>query len=255
MRRKIVAGNWKMNMDLVEGISLGKAVDNFMLANDESDVEVILCTPFIHLASIAESLKAKNISTGAQNCSDKESGAYTGEISASMIRSAGAGYVIIGHSERRSYFNENDELLNAKIKVALNNKLSVIFCCGEVLSEREKGNHFSVVKSQIINGLSGIPEKDFRNTIIAYEPVWAIGTGVTASSDQAQEMHSYIRSIIDELYGKEQSEETTILYGGSCKPSNSVELFTMNDVDGGLIGGASLKVDDFCKIIDSFPQK
>lgn len=255
MRRKIVAGNWKMNMDLVEGISLGKAVDSFMLANDESDVEVILCTPFIHLASIAESLKAKKISTGAQNCSDKESGAYTGEISASMIRSAGAGYVIIGHSERRSYFNENDELLNAKIKVALKNKLSVIFCCGEVLSEREKGNHFSVVKSQIINGLSGIPEEDFRNIIIAYEPVWAIGTGVTASSDQAQEMHSYIRSIIDELYGKEQSEETTILYGGSCKPSNSVELFTMNDVDGGLIGGASLKVDDFCKIIDSFPQK
>ncbi len=255
MRRKIVAGNWKMNLDLVEGISLGKAVDNFMLANDDSDVEVILCTPFIHLANIAGSLKAKKISTGAQNCSDKESGAYTGEISASMIRSTGADYVIIGHSERRSHFNENDEYLNAKIKVALKNKLSVIFCCGEILGEREKGKHFNVVKSQIIKGLSGISEEDFRNIIIAYEPVWAIGTGVTASSEQAQEMHSYIRSIINELYGVEQSAETVILYGGSCKPSNSVELFSMKDVDGGLIGGASLKVDDFCRIIDTFPEK
>ena len=255
MRRKIVAGNWKMNMDLAEGISLGKSVDNFMLTNDNSEVEVILCTPFIHLATVSRSLTAKKISIGAQNCSHKESGAYTGEISASMIRSTGADYVIIGHSERRSYFNENDELLNAKIKAALKNKLSVIFCCGEILNEREKGIHFSVVKSQIINGLSGISEEDLRNIIIAYEPVWAIGTGVTASSEEAQEMHLYIRSMINELYGKERSAEIPILYGGSCKPSNSVELFSMNDVDGGLIGGASLKADDFCEIIDSFPEK
>ena len=255
MRRRIVAGNWKMNMDLAEGLSLAKAVDKFMLANDASDAEVILCTPFIHLAYIAESLKANKISTGAQNCSDKESGAYTGEISASMIKSTGAEYVIIGHSERRNYYYENDELLNAKIKVALNHELKVIFCCGEVLSEREKGDHFNIVKSQIKKCFSGIQEEDFRNIIIAYEPVWAIGTGVTASAKQAQEMHSYIRSVINKLYGKERSEETVILYGGSCKPSNSAELFSMNDVDGGLIGGASLKEDDFCKIIDSFPEK
>jgi triosephosphate isomerase len=255
MRRKIVAGNWKMNLDLDEGISLAKAVDKFMIANDDTYVEVILCAPFIHLAHITGSLQAKNINTGAQNCSDKESGAYTGEISASMIKSTGAEYVIIGHSERRSYYHENDELLNAKIKVALKNKLNVIFCCGEVLSEREKGDHNNVVKSQIYKGFSGITKEDFRKIIIAYEPVWAIGTGVTASSEQAQEMHSYIRAIINELYGRERAEETVILYGGSCKPSNSSELFSMKDVDGGLIGGASLNEDDFCNIIDSFPEK
>jgi triosephosphate isomerase len=255
MRRKIVAGNWKMNLDLDKGISLAKAVDKFMVANNDTDVEAILCTPFIHLAHINDSLRARNINTGAQNCSDKESGAYTGEISASMIKSTGAEYVIIGHSERRTYYHENDEMLNAKIKVALRNNLNVIFCCGEVLSEREKGDHYNVVKSQIYRGFSGITEEEFRKIIIAYEPVWAIGTGVTASSEQAQEMHSYIRSIITELYGDEQAEDTVILYGGSCKPSNSVELFSMKDVDGGLIGGASLKEDDFCKIIDSFPEK
>lgn len=255
MRRKIVAGNWKMNLDLHEGISLAKAIDKFMIENDGTVVEVILCTPFIHLAHINGLLHAKNINTGAQNCSDKESGAYTGEISASMIKSTGAEYVIIGHSERRNYYNENDELLNTKIKVALKNKLNVIFCCGEVLSQREKGDHFNVVKSQIYKGFSGISEEDLRKIIIAYEPVWAIGTGVTASSEQAQEMHSYIRSIINELYNEKQAEDTVILYGGSCKPSNSVDLFSMKDVEGGLIGGASLNEDDFCKIIDSFPEK
>jgi triosephosphate isomerase len=255
MRRKIVAGNWKMNLDLDKGISHAKAVDKYMVANNDTDVEVILCTPFIHLAHIKDSLQAKNINAGAQNCSDKESGAYTGEISASMIKSTGAEYVIIGHSERRTYFHENDELLNAKIKVALKNNLNVIFCCGEVLSEREKGDHYNIVKSQIYRSFSGITEEEFRKIIIAYEPVWAIGTGVTASSEQAQEMHSYIRSIINDLYGDERAEDVVILYGGSCNPSNSVELFSMKDVDGGLIGGASLKEEDFCKIIDSFPEK
>lgn len=255
MRRKVVAGNWKMNMKHAEGLSLAQAVDNFLLGNDLPGVDVILCPPYIHLAHIAGSLRAPNISTGAQNCSDHDAGAYTGEISAGMIKSTGAEYVIIGHSERRSYFNENDELLNTKIKIALKNELRVIFCCGEVLSEREKGKHFEIVKSQIEKALSGISREDLADIIIAYEPVWAIGTGVTASSGQAQEMHSYIRSIIYKLFGKEEAEKALILYGGSCKPPNSAELFSMEDVDGGLIGGASLNEDDFCKIIDSFPGK
>ncbi|MBS0011320.1 MAG: triose-phosphate isomerase [Bacteroidales bacterium] len=256
MRKKIVAGNWKMNLNLEEGLSLAKAVDEFMLVyNNKAVVEVILCTPYIHLAHIAGSLRAGNIRSGAQNCSDKEGGAYTGEISAAMIRSTGAEYVIIGHSERRSYFSEDDELLNAKIKVALKNKLGVIFCCGEMLEERERGDHFSIVRTQIEKGLSGISTGELKNIVIAYEPVWAIGTGVTASTEQAQEMHSYIRSVISDMYGRERAGETAILYGGSCKPSNSAELFAMDDVDGGLIGGASLQEDDFCKIIDSFPLK
>lgn len=244
-----------MNMNHREGLSLAKSVDNFLMERDLPGVEVILCPPFIHLAHVAEALKASNISTGAQNCSDKEAGAYTGEISAGMIKSTGADYVIIGHSERRSYFNENDELLNAKIKTALKNDLRVIFCCGEVLSEREEGNHFRTVRSQLEKALRDITRDDLDKLIIAYEPVWAIGTGVTATSGQAQEMHSYIRSIIEELYDKKKAEQIVILYGGSCNPSNSAELFSMEDVDGGLIGGASLKKDDFCKIIDSFPVK
>lgn len=255
MRRRIVAGNWKMNMNHPEGLSLAKAVDDFLLKNDQGGVEVILCPPYIHLAGIAGSLKAENISTGAQDCSDKESGAYTGEVSAAMIKSTGASWVIIGHSERRSYHNESDELLNAKIKIALKNDLGVIFCCGEVLDEREKGKHFNIVQSQVENALAGISGEDFSKIIIAYEPVWAIGTGVTASSEQAQEMHSFIRSIIAGIYGPRQAEESVILYGGSCKPSNSAELFSMEDVDGGLIGGASLKEKDFSEIISSFPGK
>ncbi|MGM0666482.1 MAG: triose-phosphate isomerase [Bacteroidota bacterium] len=255
MRRRIVAGNWKMNMNHPEGLSLAKSVDDFLVTNEQGGVEVILCPPYIHLAHIAGSLRADNISTGAQDCSDKESGAYTGEISASMIKSTGAAYVIIGHSERRNYHNESDELLNAKIKIALKNELGVIFCCGEILDEREKGNHFNIVQSQVEKALKGIGGEDFSNIIIAYEPVWAIGTGVTASSEQAQEMHSFVRSIIGKIYGPRKAEETVILYGGSCKPSNSAELFSMDDVDGGLIGGASLKEEDFCKIISSFPGK
>lgn len=253
MRRKIVAGNWKMNMNMDQGLALAEAVDSFMQNNTVPGVEVILCTPFIHLAHIAESLKADKLGCGAQDCSDKESGAYTGEVSASMIVSTGAQYVIIGHSERREYHDEGDELLNAKAGMALANKLSVIFCCGEVLEEREKGRHFDIVRKQLEKGLSGISGAELMNIIIAYEPVWAIGTGETASAEQAQEMHSYIRSVISELYGEKQASEVTILYGGSCKPGNAAELFSMKDVDGGLIGGASLKEEDFCRIIESFP--
>lgn len=245
-----------MNKNLGEGLSLAKAIDKFLLGNNENnDVEVILCTPYIHLARIAESLKAGNISCGAQDCSARESGAYTGEVSASMIHSTGARYVITGHSERRKYHNESDELVNEKIRLALDNKLRVIFCCGEDKDEREREIHRDIVRSQVEKGLSGIDAGDFSNIIIAYEPVWAIGTGLTASSEQAQEMHAYIRSLISSLYSKEQAEDTAILYGGSCKPENSEELFSMEDVDGGLIGGASLKEDDFCKIIDTFPAK
>ncbi len=253
MRRKIVAGNWKMNKSLQEGIDLARAIDDHMMNNRRMDVEAILCPPYIHLAQIANTVKSGKVAVGAQDCSDKESGAFTGEISASMIKSTGTGYVIIGHSERRNYHNETDELLNAKITEALRNDLSVIFCCGEILNERERGDHFDIVKSQIEKGLAGISKDEFRNIIIAYEPVWAIGTGVTASSEQAQEMHFFIRSVLSNIYNKKMADETVILYGGSCKPSNSVELFSMKDVDGGLIGGASLNKEDFCKIIDIFP--
>lgn len=243
-----------MNKNLDEGIALAGAVDSFMQDSDIPGVEVILCTPFIHLAHISETLQAEKLSCGAQDCSDKEAGAYTGETSASMIKSTGAQYVIIGHSERREYHKEGDELLNAKISVALQNNLGVIFCCGEVLEEREKGNHFNIVRKQLEKGLSGISATELTSIVIAYEPVWAIGTGVTASAEQAQEMHSYIRSVIRELYGNKQSDEITVLYGGSCKPGNAAELFSMKDVDGGLIGGASLKEEDFCRIIESFPR-
>ena len=253
MRRKIVAGNWKMNLNLHEGLDLARSVDKFMQKSKKTNVDVIMCTPYIHLSKASDLLASPAVSIGAQDCSDKSSGAYTGEISAAMISSTGATYVIIGHSERRSYHKEDNELLNKKVKAALDARLKVIFCCGEVLEEREKNLHRDVVSKQLREGLAGISAGDLENIVIAYEPVWAIGTGVTASKEQAQEMHAYIRSVLAENYGKETAENTAILYGGSCKPSNSVELFSMNDVDGGLIGGASLKEDDFCTIIDTFP--
>lgn len=242
-----------MNLNLHEGLDLARSVDRFMQKSKKTDVDVIICTPYIHLSKVSDLLGSPAVSTGAQDCSDKPSGAYTGEISAGMISSTGATYVIIGHSERRSYHKEDNELLNKKVKAALDARLKVIFCCGEVLEEREKSLHRDVVSKQLKEGLAGISAGDLENIVIAYEPVWAIGTGVTASKEQAQEMHAYIRSVLAENYGKETAENTAILYGGSCKPSNSVELFSMNDVDGGLIGGASLKEDDFCTIIDTFP--
>jgi triosephosphate isomerase len=194
-------------------------------------------------------IDAPGLSVGAQNCNDHKSGAYTGEISAAMIKSTGAGNVIIGHSERRSLYGETDELLAAKTAEALRNHLRVIFCCGEVLAEREAGNHFEVVKRQLDKGLFTLTEEEFRNCIIAYEPVWAIGTGVTASPAQAQEIHRFIRGLVENRYGRQTAEDTTILYGGSCKASNAAELFANPDVDGGLIGGASLVSEEFCKIV------
>ena len=251
MRKKIVAGNWKMNMDLSEGIALATDINKQYKATPLEGKEVIICPPFIHLAMVSCMVNAPGLSAGAQNCNDHKSGAYTGEISASMIRSTGATNVIIGHSERRTYYGEGDTLLAAKTAEALKNDLRVIFCCGEVLAEREKNNHFSVVQSQLENGLFVLPEEDFRKCIIAYEPVWAIGTGVTASPDQAQEMHHFIRDIVRKKYGSEVAEDTTILYGGSCKASNAAELFSKPDVDGGLIGGASLVKEEFCSIVSA----
>jgi triosephosphate isomerase len=249
MRKKIVAGNWKMNMEMTEGVALAKAINEHYLVEQLIDKEVILCTPFIHLGLVSSLVKAPGLTVGAQNCNDHKSGAYTGEVSAAMIRSTGASSVIIGHSERRTYYGEDDALLATKAMEALRNNLRIIFCCGEVLAEREKKVHFDVVRRQLEKGLFNLPPEDFRKCIIAYEPVWAIGTGVTATPSQAQEMHHYIREIVADKYGKEVAEDTTILYGGSCKASNATELFANPDVDGGLIGGASLIKDEFCNIV------
>lgn len=251
MRKNIVAGNWKMNKNLQEGIALAKELDE-ALKGKSINCDVVICTPFIHLASVANAIDTTKIGLGAENCADKESGAYTGEVSASMVASTGAKYVILGHSERRAYYHENAEMLKEKVNLVLANNLTPIFCIGEVLSERESEKHFEVVKEQIEKSLFELSAEDFGKLVIAYEPVWAIGTGKTASADQAQEMHAFIRNIIAEKYGNEVAEDTSILYGGSANAGNAKELFSNKDVDGGLIGGASLSVDKFMPIIDAF---
>jgi triosephosphate isomerase (TIM) len=249
MRKKIVAGNWKMNKTLQEGVELAKTINRQV---EDNEVVVVLCTPFIHLTEVSNVITKDSLFLGAQNCASEASGAFTGEVSVEMIGSTGAEYVIIGHSERRSYYNEGDALLNKKTKLALAANLTPIFCCGEVLAEREAGNHMKVVKNQIDKGLFDLSPEDFTKVVIAYEPVWAIGTGVTASSDQAQEMHKAIREMIAEKYGNQLADGISILYGGSCKPSNAAELFANADVDGGLIGGASLNAADFMGIVNAF---
>ena len=251
MRKKIVAGNWKMNKTLQEGIELAKEL-NTMLAADQPNCDVVICTPFIHLASVSPLLDSGLIGLGAENCADKASGAYTGEVSAEMVKSTGAQYVILGHSERRAYYNETPEILKEKIGLALANGLKVIFCIGEVLEEREAGKQNEVVKAQLEGSLFDLTAEQFSQIILAYEPVWAIGTGKTATSDQAEEMHAYIRGVIAEKFGADAAENVSILYGGSCKASNAKELFSKPDVDGGLIGGASLKAADFKGIIDAW---
>jgi triosephosphate isomerase len=251
MRKKIVAGNWKMNMNQEEGLAFAGAIANYFKIKPSGNTVVILCPPFIHLSGMAGILKESKVGLGAQNCASEVSGAFTGEVSAGMIKSTGAQYVIIGHSERRSYYYEDDRLLNRKTDLAIKSGLEVIFCCGEVRKEREEGIHLTVVKKQLEEGLFNFQAEDFRKVIIAYEPVWAIGTGLTATSDQAQEMHKYIRDLISKKYGKIVADETSILYGGSCKPSNAAELFANPDVDGGLIGGASLKLEDFTAIVEA----
>ncbi len=251
MRKKIVAGNWKMNMNLQDGIALAKEL-NETLTNEKPNCGVIICTPFIHLASIAQFLNQDVIGLGAENCADKEKGAYTGEVSAEMVKSTGAQYVILGHSERRGYYAEAPEILKEKVLLALKNGLKVIFCIGESLEEREAGKQNEVVKAELEGSVFNLTEEEFKNIIIAYEPIWAIGTGKTATADQAEEIHAYIRSIIAEKYGQAVADDTTILYGGSCKASNAPELFAKPDIDGGLIGGASLKAADFMGIINAW---
>ena len=253
MRKKIVAGNWKMNMNLQDGVALAKEINEALVA-DKPNCGVIICTPFIHLASVAQVLDSSIVGLGAENCADKEKGAYTGEVSAAMVKSTGAQYVILGHSERRQYYGETAEILKEKVELALANGLKVIFCCGETLEEREANKQNEVVKAELEGSVFHLSADAWKNIILAYEPIWAIGTGKTATSDQAEEMLAYIRSIVAEKYGNEAAEDTTILYGGSCKASNAPELFSKPNIDGGLIGGASLKAADFKGIIDAWKK-
>ncbi len=251
MRKKIVAGNWKMNKNLQEGIALATELNDILKA-DKPNCDVVICTPFIHLASVAGIIDQSVIGLGAENCADKASGAYTGEVSAEMVKSTGAGYVILGHSERRAYYGETAEILKEKINLALANGLKVIFCIGEVLEERESGKQNDVVEAQLAGSLFDLTAEQFANIILAYEPVWAIGTGKTATAEQAEEMHAFIRGVIAGKFGAEAAENVSILYGGSCKPSNAKEIFSKENVDGGLIGGAALKAADFKGIIDAW---
>ena len=253
MRKKIVAGNWKMNLDYQEGLSLFSEIINMVKDEVTGNQQAIICSPFIHLNSLAQMAKGYDkVSLGAQNAHQAESGAYTGEISAKMIKSVGAGYVILGHSERRQYFGESNELLAKKTDTVLNNNLSPIFCIGETLEEREANQHFEVIKTQLKEGVFHLDGDVFAKLVIAYEPVWAIGTGKTATSEQAQEIHAFIRQEIALKYSPELAGNTTILYGGSCNAKNAPELFEQPDIDGGLIGGASLKSRDFVDIVKVF---
>ena len=251
MRKKIVAGNWKMNTTVPEGVELAKAVVA-KSAEVPSDVKLVIATPFTHLYPVADVVKGSVVSLSAENCADKEKGAYTGEVSAAMLASVGCEYTILGHSERRQYYGETDAKLVEKTKLALANGLKVILCVGENLDEREAGKHFDVCESQIKNVLYNFTAEDMASIVIAYEPVWAIGTGKTATAEQAEEIHAFIRKTVAEKFGAQVADDTTILYGGSCKPSNAKELFAMADIDGGLIGGAALKADDFIAIAQSY---
>jgi len=251
MRKNIVAGNWKMNTTLHEGVGLANDV-NEALGKVNAACDVIICVPFTHLASVNAVIDSSKLGLGAENCADHKSGAYTGEVSASMVASTGATYVILGHSERRQYYGETAETLKEKVALAFENNLTPIFCIGEVLEQRENGTYFDVVKAQIVDALFHLSAEDFSKLILAYEPVWAIGTGKTATDDQAQEMHAFIRGVIAEKYGKEVADNTSILYGGSCKPSNARALFAKPDVDGGLIGGAALEAESFMGIVTAF---
>lgn len=253
MRKKIVAGNWKMNLNLQEGLDLATELKEQLTA-DAPNCDVVVCTPFIHLACVADVLEGSVIGLGAENCADKASGAYTGEVSAEMIKSTGAQYVILGHSERREYYNESPEMLKEKVALALKNNLKVIFCIGETLEEREANKQNEVVKAELEGSVFNLTEAEWKNIILAYEPIWAIGTGKTATSEQAEEIHAYIRSIVSGKFGAQVADDTSILYGGSCKASNAPELFSKANIDGGLIGGASLKAADFKGIIDAWKK-
>ena len=253
MRKKIVAGNWKMNLDYNEGLSLFSEIANMVKDEITGQQLAVICSPFIHLSSVVQLAKGYDkVAVGAQNTHQNESGAYTGEISAKMVKSTGAAYVILGHSERRQYFGEDNQLLAKKTDIALANGLKPIFCIGETLEERESKQHFNVIKTQLEEGVFHLSNEQFEQLVLAYEPVWAIGTGKTASSEQAQEIHAFIREQIAAKYTQEIADNTTILYGGSCNPKNAPELFAQSDIDGGLIGGASLKSRDFLDIVKVF---
>lgn len=253
MRKKIVAGNWKMNLTFAEAQLLASEVVKEFAANSPQGVEMVLCPSFPFIPEVLTQIPANSsISVGSQNCASESAGAYTGEVSAKMIASLGAKYVILGHSERRAMYHETDELLVKKLGQVLTNNLCPIFCCGETLAEREAGKHFEIIKNQLVNGLFHLHAADFAKVVIAYEPVWAIGTGVTASSAQAQEIHQFIRNVVNHKYGATVAQDCSILYGGSCNAANAKELFANADVDGGLIGGAALKAKDFVSIANSF---
>ena len=252
MRKKIVAGNWKMNNSLNRGIELASEINKILRKKEDHNVQVIIAPPMIHLSSISSIVDKDVLFVAAQNCASEPKGAFTGEVSARMIKSTGADFVIVGHSERRQYFGETNQILKKKIDLCLENSLTPIYCVGEILEQRNNGIHFDIIKSQIEEVLFDLPANLIGNVILAYEPVWAIGTGVTASPEQAQEIHAFIRSLIESRFGAEIAENISILYGGSCNPGNARELFSKKDVDGGLIGGAALKATDFIAIIESF---
>ena len=251
MRKKIVAGNWKMNTTVPEGVQLAKEVVA-KSAEVPAGIGLVVAAPFTHLCSVAEAVKGSRVELSAQNCADKAKGAYTGEVSVDMLVSTGASWTILGHSERRQYYGETDAKLVEKVKLALEAGLKVILCVGENLDEREAGRHFAVVEEQTVNVLYQFSADDMKNIVVAYEPVWAIGTGKTATAEQAEEIHAHIRKVLAAKFGAQVADDTTILYGGSCKPSNAKELFAQPDIDGGLIGGAALKADDFIGIALSF---
>lgn len=250
MRDKIVAGNWKMNNDLAETEELLGKLKLQMVK--EPEATVMVAPSFTNLYPTFQALKDTPVIVAAQNMHESESGAYTGEISAAMLKSIGVTTVILGHSERRAYFNETGEILAKKVKTAIENEMTVIFCFGEELEDRKNNRHFDLVEKQLKEGLFDLPQSSWKNIILAYEPVWAIGTGETASPEQAQEMHKHIRNLLNKNVGKEVADSTSILYGGSVKPNNAKEIFAKEDVDGGLIGGASLNAVDFVEIVNSF---
>jgi triosephosphate isomerase len=251
MRKNIVVGNWKMNLNREEGIKLVEEV--ISLVSSENNVEVVFSPSFLYLHKVNKMCANDNLlQTASQNISHNESGAFTGEVSAQMVNSLNVKYTILGHSERREYFNETNIELKQKVDLSLKNNLKIIFCCGESLNQRESGVHFDWIKQQLTESVFHLTEKEFEKVVIAYEPIWAIGTGVTASSDQAEEIHQFVRNVIAEKYNENIAENTSILYGGSCNPTNAKELFSKKNIDGGLIGGASLNAENFTRIIKSF---
>jgi triosephosphate isomerase (TIM) len=247
MRKIIIAGNWKMNKNIGESIDLANSIKRALY--DVGEVEVAICPPFTSLSDVSEVLAGTNIKLGAQDCYWEKEGAFTGEVSAPMLKDAGCTYVIIGHSERRQFFCETNETVNKKVKAALKEGLNPIVCVGEKLADRNGGRTFEVIKDHVVNSLAGIPGEDMLKIVVAYEPVWAIGTGVNATKEQAQEVHQYIRKLLEGMFGADVARSVRIQYGGSVKPDNIKELIQQEDVDGALVGGASLKADSFVKIV------